>query len=229
MTITDELLYSAAPQATDWLLGTLPSRADCDHVFSHRFERKLRHLLAQQRRSPRQNAFVHGIKRAAMIALVALLSALTITMSVEALREQLFRVVSSVWENGIQYYIRAEERDALYFHKITLGVIPEGFELDWEHSDERDLWSYYNVSYAQTKEGTEARSFSVSQKVMDRYSGSFGDLEQEEITVQGDQAFLQADETGTCLFWIHGPNIMTVTGTRMTREEILEIAENIQW
>lgn len=222
MTVTDEQLLDAAPRTSDWLLGTLPSQADCNHVFSHRFERKMRLLLGKQRRSPKKSG---GIRVAKRVALIALLSTLTVTMSVSALREQFFHVVSSVLENGLQYYIRAEDRDALYFHPIALDYVPEGFEMEWEDLDQRDLWSSYNVRYTHG----DGRTFCVSQRVEERYSGVFADTKQEAVTVQGDDAYLQEDGTWSCLFWIHGPNIMTVIGDGMTRAEILEIAEQIQW
>ncbi|MEG1593103.1 MAG: DUF4367 domain-containing protein [Oscillibacter sp.] len=160
-----------------------------------------------------------------MLALVALLSALTVTMSVSALREEFFRVFAAVRQNGIEYYIRAENREALYFHRITLGCVPEDFEMEWEHLDQRDLWSTYHLCYTHA----DGRTFSVSQSVEERYSGVFGDVESETVTVQGDEAQLQEDGTYCCLFWIHGPNIMTLTSDGMTREEIMKIAEQIQW
>lgn len=225
MTITDEQLYDAAPRAADWLLATLPCQADCDHVFSRRFEQKIRLLFKNSRRSPRMNAVSRMAKRAAMLALVVLLSAFTVTMSVSALREQFFRVISSVHENGIEYYIRADDANSLQFHQIGLQYIPEGFAMEWEELDERDLWSRYDVRYTHA----DARTFCVSQRVEERYSGVFGDVEQEQVTVQGDEAYLQEDGAWICLFWVHGPNIMTITSEKMTRAEILEIAENIQW
>lgn len=218
MTISDEQLFEAAPLASNWLLGTLPLQAECSHAFSAQFERKMQLLLAKQRRSPKKSGWIR-------VALIALLSTLTVTMSVSALREELFRVVSSVLENGLQYYIRAENRDALYFRQVVLGYVPDGFEMEWEELDRRDLWSSYNVRYTHG----DGRTFCVSQRVEERYSGIFGDLEQEAVIVQGEDAYLQEDGNWSCLFWIHGPNIMTVIGDGMTRTEILKIAEQIQW
>lgn len=225
MTITEEQLYEAAPQTAEWLLATLPPQVDCDHEFSRRFEQKIRLLCQNSHHSPRINRFDYVAKRVAMLGLVAILSAFTVTMSVSALREQFFQVISSIQENGIEYYIRADDFDALQFHQISVGYVPAGFEMEWDELDERDLWSEYHVRYTHT----DARTFFVSQRVEERYSGIFGDIEQETVTVQGDEAYLQAEGAYICLFWVHGPNIMTIIGDGMTRAEIFEIAENIKW
>lgn len=71
MQITDDMLYQHAPEVRDLWLSTLPSDADIpEHKFSRRFERKMKRLIREQRRSPQVNRVIRGLRRVAAIILV---------------------------------------------------------------------------------------------------------------------------------------------------------------
>lgn len=53
MEITEEMLYKYAPKAEKLWLDSLPPDAQIpEHQFSRRFERKMKKLIRDQRRSP---------------------------------------------------------------------------------------------------------------------------------------------------------------------------------
>ena len=73
MKLTDELLEQHAAKARDLWLSTLPQQEEVPpHKFSRRFERKMRRLRAEQRRSPRMNRVVHILRYVAACAAVVL-------------------------------------------------------------------------------------------------------------------------------------------------------------
>ena len=73
MKLTDELLEQHAAEARDLWLSTLPQQEEVPpHKFSRRFERKMRRLRAEQRRSPRMNRVVHILRYVAACAAVVL-------------------------------------------------------------------------------------------------------------------------------------------------------------
>lgn len=64
MQITDKMLYQYAAEARDLWLSALPSDADIpEHKFSRRFERKMKRLIREQRRSPQANKAIRGLRR----------------------------------------------------------------------------------------------------------------------------------------------------------------------
>ena len=89
MQITDDMLYQHAPEVRDLWLSTLPSDADIpEHKFSRRFERKMKRLIREQRRSPQVNRVIRGLRRVAAIILVIGILSFSGLMTVEAYREK---------------------------------------------------------------------------------------------------------------------------------------------
>ncbi len=72
MKITDELLYAHAAAGQALWLSTLPDPAELDpFVPSRWFQRKMKKLLRQCRRTPRVNTAIRYTKRVALAALVS--------------------------------------------------------------------------------------------------------------------------------------------------------------
>ena len=95
MKITDDMLYSSAPNAERLWLDTLPTREELpEHQFSKGFERKMNKLVRLQRRSPGLNQFLSASKRIAVIALAILTVSFSCLMCVEAYREKFIEVIT---------------------------------------------------------------------------------------------------------------------------------------
>ena len=122
MKLTDELLEQHAAEARDLWLSTLPQQEEVPpHKFSRRFERKMRRLRAEQRRSPRMNRVVHILRYVAACAAVVLCiggTAYAYRIGVIDTIVQVFREYTS-----ITYSSETAAEDA-EFPESTFGYIP---------------------------------------------------------------------------------------------------------
>ena len=105
MKLTDEMLERALRDAEDGALTELPPNAGEEHVFSSRFERKMRRVLREQNRTPSQKKKTAYCRRAAACAAAVLVVVSTAVMSVGALRNKFFhRVAKDLGEyTSIEY------------------------------------------------------------------------------------------------------------------------------
>ena len=132
MKITDEMLYQHVPEARDLWLSTLPNDADIpEHKFSRRFERKMKRLIREQRRSPRTNKIICGLRRVAAIILAVGILSFSGLMTVEAYREKVIEVVVQVFHELTDYRFVSEASDtaqSVELPEITFQYIPDGME-----------------------------------------------------------------------------------------------------
>ena len=125
--ITDDMLRNAAAKANDALLSTLPSPKDCEHIFSRRFERKMRKLI----RHTKYPIVYNVLKTAACFILVSILAAaMFLTANVQA-REAFFKWVKEQYEYFIEYYFDGMVSDEVIENnemaEYRLGWVPEGY------------------------------------------------------------------------------------------------------
>lgn len=217
MTITDEMLYEAAPLAAELYLGTLPGREDCEHTFPPEFEAKMRPLLAGKRRR-------RHWKR--LLVLAAVIAALTVGgVSVYAERGSVYQMDWTQEDGFISYHVRAE-RDVLgQFHRMEPGYLPTGYTLQEEKTEKQSCSAY---SYYKDEAGN---SLIVHQAVQERKSGIILDVIQAERVHIGEQEgmLVQYDGGRSSLLWVDGPNILELNCTSLTEEEVLKIAEHMNY
>lgn len=217
MTITDEMLYESAPRAAELFLASLPDRESCGHVFSRRFEAKMRLVPAGKKRM---------WKRALLIA--AVLAAL-LCISVGAIREAVFQVFRSETEtSGTRYAFRTMDELGA-FQPMRLGYLPEGYEQTGEYRKETETYTRYILTF----ENGAGGKFYAEQQMTDRLDMGFGDrsdytLEHPEI--HGAEADLyHSEETGdTLMLWTEKEYVMGISGA-LSKEEAVRIAEHITW
>lgn len=217
MTITDELLYEAAPRAAELFLESLPDRESCGHMFSRRFEAKMRPLLAGKKRT---------WKRTLLIA--AVLAAL-LGISVGAVREAVFQMSrSETARSGVQYTFRTMDKLGA-FQPVELGYVPEGYEQTDEYRKETETYTRYILTF----ENGEGGRFYVEQQMTDRLDIGLGDRSEytlEHPVIHGVEAEMYLhEEMGTVLMiWIEGDYVMEIDGL-LPKEEVIQIAEHITW
>lgn len=216
MTITDEMLYESAPRAAELFLESLPDRESCGHMFSQRFEAKMRPLLAGKKRT---------WKRTLLIA--AVLAAL-LGISVGAVREAVFQMSrSETAKSGVQYTFRTMDTLGT-FQPVELGYVPEGYELTKEYSEESETFTWHTRYF----ENGEGGMFYVCQHLSDRLSIGLGDRSEytlEHPKIHGVEAEMYLHEMGTVLMiWVEGDYVMEIDGL-LPKEEVIRIAEHITW
>ncbi|MCC0784078.1 DUF4367 domain-containing protein [Clostridioides sp. ES-S-0108-01] len=123
------MLQESIPIATKIILDDLPSDDELNHVFSKSFERKMKKLIKQQKRSSFTSKIIFYSKRTSIIFLIVLASLFTVTMSSEALRTRLYELVIRVYEDLTSFVFSNKENIEIKNLKIKEpGYIPEGFK-----------------------------------------------------------------------------------------------------
>ena len=102
--LSDELLERALAEIRQEELNNLPSDEELKNKYSipKRFDRKILHLIRDERRSPWMRNLTHYAKRVAVFFLALLIAAGTTIMTVSAAREWFFKVISQVFPTHTQ-------------------------------------------------------------------------------------------------------------------------------
>lgn len=228
MEITDELLYAHAGAARDLWLSTLPKDEDLPpFVPSARFERKMKRLLAQQRRSPGTNRALLYVRRTAVAAMIVLTVSFAGLMTVEAHREKVVEFVTHVFHELTDYRFVKEAPDTgeVVLPDLTFGYVPEGFELteDSMETATRRHFSYENTSgefFRLTQQGITAEG--DYRTILDTE-----DAQTYPITVNGNEGVFNTKSGYSSILWSDGPVVYHLRGT-IEPEELKAIAENLE-
>lgn len=123
--VSDELLYKYMPVADAEMIRELESQVDTDYQFSHKFKKRMRHLIREEAHPWLKTVWVFE-KRVAAFFFGVIGSVLIFTMSVEACREKFFETCKTFFEDSVLYsYFLPEESGT--FQKSEPAFIPEGY------------------------------------------------------------------------------------------------------
>ncbi len=237
MKLTDEMLERALRDAEDGALTELPPNAGEEHVFSSRFERKMRRALREQNRTPSQKKKTAYCRRAAACAAAVLVVASTAVMSVGALRNKFFhRVAKDFGEyTSIEYQTSggqgADEALREYGELAEKYVVyrpqyvPDGFVLE----EVPDLQGGIRVCDYKNGEG-EWISFTQCEIGSTTTCVDTEDAYQEEIELNGEKAMYILKNDLQTLIWdddrysflLHVP-----LTDGIDQEEAVKIAESL--
>lgn len=227
MVITDEMLRdSAEPAAAIYLEDLEKQVADVpEHIFSARFERRMRRLIRAQRRTPRMNAFIGAMQKAAGFFAVLMLGLGIVTVSVEAYRDQFIRFVKKVTRRSTTYeyrignvpYLKADLR------KSVIGYVPEGFSIAKQSLYE----DYCYINYADTI----GHDYSIELTFVDSSTSGFVSIDTEGselkyIMINDFEAVLNAKDDERQLLWSVNNVICQLAGN-IDEDEMIHIAEEI--
>ena len=224
--ISEELLYSAAVHASDIYTAQLEVgyNREEEHQFTPKFEKKMRCLCRQARRSPGMNRFLRGLKTSAAVILIAATVFFSSLMTVEAYREKLIEVVTQVFEELTEYRFTSTS-DAPGAQDVTFGYVPEGME---ETSHEVDFeFGYIEVLY----EGENGRDIELDAYLSDTdtVSTMILDTEDAEVTyrqIQGEKATCISKPPMATIMWVKGNSIFCLSGN-LSMDETLRVAEGL--
>lgn len=224
MKITDALLRQHAAEARDLWLGTLPP--DASHTFSHRFRRKMKRLLAEQRRSPAMNRAVLIARRTAAALLVAASLTAASLLSVEAYREKFIEVVTEFFDDLTEFRFSGFADDGAPMPEVTLTYVPEGMEL-YESDDSSELGSRYRAY-----KDANGRFFDLEEIFItkDMVGVQALDTENAQIcygSIRGNSAMIVQKNGWITLHWEEKNMIMQLSGN-LSMDEMTRIAEGIQ-
>ena len=122
--MNEEELSRAAARAAELLNEALPKPEDCNHTFSPRFRRKMRHLLFRQNHP----VLTRGLQSAAVLFLtITVLFGYLLTVSTDA-REFVSGWVKTRIETIYHFYYEGDTAQT-NSTEYVLGWIPDGYTL----------------------------------------------------------------------------------------------------
>ncbi len=129
--ISDEMLYKALEKVNDLRISAVENFPGDNHVFSARFENKMRKLIKSESRAI--YPFINTVgKRVAIIILAILIFSLTTIMSVPALRTGLFEMIEDIYEKYSNISFRNISDSSVElgsFVEYELSNVPKSFTL----------------------------------------------------------------------------------------------------
>ncbi|HBF0442203.1 TPA: DUF4367 domain-containing protein [Clostridioides difficile] len=211
------MLQENIPIATQIILDNLPSDDELNHVFSKGFERKMKKLIKQQKRSNITNKIIFYSKRTAIIFLIVLASLFTVTMSSEALRTRFFELVVKVYEDLTSFVFST---DAGVENENLKIIEPKYIPNEFKEIDRVDdfIITYRNNKNIQIKYTFyEIGSDSI---ILDTENAKV-----ESILINGNKAKYIEKGTSIQLFW-NDKNCIYLLSTDCYKENLLEKYKN---
>lgn len=222
--ITDDMLWEFAPQEERFLLHHFPQNPESVHVFSKEFERKMRALIRQEKRSPFLKVFILQSKRVAVVVFSATLIAFTAVMSIDALRVKFFKMVQNIFEKYSTISYEPVENTCIIetgFMEYEPTYIPSGYSL----VNERVFTDSKHLTY----KNSENDGIFFAQTLLEQADFDI-DTEHailQTIQINGEEAYYLPNETIELIIWDDGVYSFQVSA-HLDKEELIKIAESIK-
>lgn len=220
--MNEEELSRAAARAAELLNEALPRPEDCNHTFSPRFRRKMRHLLFRQNHP----ILTRGLQGAAVLFLtITVLFGSLLTVSTDA-REFVSGWVKTRIETIYHFYYEGDAAQA-DSTEYVLGWIPDGYTLVetvdfpgqriYNYADADKRWY---LSFTYSVDSSDADIFLLN-----------ADCTQKEVTVNGIPATLYiplSDNNSPDIIWEdREKGVLFILTAHVSEDVLIKMAENI--
>lgn len=220
--MNEEELSRAAARAAELLNEALPRLEDCNHTFSPRFRRKMRHLLFRQNHP----VLMRGLQSAAVLFLtITVLFGSLLTVSTDA-REFVSGWVKTRIETIYHFYYEGDAAQA-DSTEYVLGWIPDGYTLVetvdfpgqriYNYADADKKWY---LSFTYSVDSSDADIFLLN-----------ADCTQKEVTVNGIPATLYIplnDDNSPDIIWEdREKGVLFILTAHVSEDVLIKMAENI--
>lgn len=220
--MNEEELSRAAARAAELLNEALPRPEDCNHTFSPRFRRKMRHLLFRQNHP----VLMRGLQSAAVLFLtITVLFGSLLTVSTDA-REFVFGWVRGQFGSGFIYTFDGDAAPS-EIPQYCLGWIPDGYTQDFTSELEGGKILIYGntegkqmlFAYSSASTGTV---FALHQT---------DDCIQEDVSINGMTGTIYIsprENEPSAIVWIDPErNIVFDIGAVVDPQALIKMAENV--
>lgn len=226
MDITEEMLYKYAPEAEKlWLASLPPDDQIPDYKFSRRFERKMKKLVREQRRSPSMRQFMKIARQTAAAILIVVSLSFSCLMTVEAYRAKVIEVVTEIFYDLTHLSFFSSWSGDAGIGEIKFGYLPDGMsEVQREVFDKPQGLT---ICF----EDNQGDQISVNQALItnDEDLALILDTEDTDVTTipfgDSDAALIEKEGVST-LIWEDAPYLIILTGD-FPSEEIIKVANGI--
>ena len=128
--LDDAYLYLNMPLCEKIKLSELPTENQLAHVFSNRFNRKMKALIKYEKRTPFMNAFIHRFKIAVVTLFIFISLALGTIVSVESYRIKFFEFITEVWTEFTSIHINVDDIASIgTLAPVEPTYIPDGYSI----------------------------------------------------------------------------------------------------
>lgn len=220
--MNEEELSRAAARAAELLNEALPRPEDCNHTFSPRFRRKMRHLLFRQNHP----VLTRGLQSAAVLFLtITVLFGTLLTVSTDA-REFVSGWVRGQFGSGFIYTFDGDAAPS-EIPQYCLGWIPDGYTQDFTSELEGGKILIYGnaegnqmlFAYSSASTGTV---FALHQT---------DDCIQEDVSINGMTGTIYIsprENEPSAIVWIDPErNIVFDIGAVVDPQALIKMAENV--
>lgn len=217
----DDLFRQAANEYLNALTSSLPQPEDCPHSFSKRFEKKMRHLIAQTTH-PARTAMLRAV---ASFAAILLLFGSILAIDADA-RKAFFGWIEKNFGTYISFSASGKihnTEQAMY----SLGWVPEEYRFE-ESYDETDSQVILYVN----KDGDYLRfMYSHTNSNSNIYLFFLDGYNTKDVSINGiaGKLYLPHDETdGAELVWQNTDGTLFELSGKCDESILIRIAENLQ-
>lgn len=220
--MNEEELSRAAARAAELLNEALPKPQDCNHTFSPRFRRKMRHLLFRQNHP----VLMRGLQSAAVLFLtITVLFGSLLTVSTDA-REFVFGWVRGQFGSGFIYTFDGDAAPS-EIPQYCLGWIPDGYTQDFTSELEGGKILIYGN--AEGKQMLFAYSSASTGTVFALHQTD--DCIQEDVSINGMTGTIYIsprENEPSAIVWIDPErNIVFDIGAVVDPQALIKMAENV--
>lgn len=210
----DELLEQHAAEARDLRLSALPKKDEVpEHRFSRRFERNMKRLRAEQRRTPRANNILRYARRAAAVAAILL----CVCGLAYVAHNILFDSTSTTGDASLGSDMGGAVAE---FPAVSFGYLPEGMEQTVCTTDETGTQRF--TQYARVRGALVELLEAPVSGTDETPSGT------EQLTVCGAPAYLSESNDTVCITWTLHDISYTLTTQNLSTDEARKIALGIE-
>ena len=220
--MNEEELSRAAARAAELLNEALPRPEDCNHTFSPRFRRKMRHLLFRQQHP----VLMRGLQSAAVLFLtITVLFGSLLTVSTDA-REFVFGWVRGQFGSGFIYTFDGDAAPS-EIPQYCLGWIPDGYTQDFTSELEGGKILIYGN--AEGKQMLFAYSSASTGTVFALHQTD--DCIQKDVSINGMTGTIYIsprENEPSAIVWIDPErNIVFDIGAVVDPQALIKMAENV--
>lgn len=225
MKITDDILFQNAGKARDFWLSTQPAPDQVpEHKFSRRFEKKMKRLILQQRRSPEMNQFLLYLRRTVAVSAVVFTVAFSGAMTVEAYRARFIEWAAEVFDDLTLFRFFTDVEESV-FPELSLGYVPAGLVKTKEKNTEKVRRIYY--------EDGKGRFFEITQITLTKEDDYQSLLDTEDavtdtILIRGMEAVVAVKDGDCMIFWSYKSVLYHLYGN-LSLDESKRIIEEIEY
>ncbi len=229
MILTDEVLTQALLDVQAQILLKLPVENEFHHIFSIRFERKMRKIIQQEKETPLQRKLSMYSKRAAVFFLVMVLAMFTTVMSVSALRTQFFHVITNIYQKYSEIYFQPSESQiasSSLFEQYAVCYFPKGYELVNRYTNEN-----MKINNIEFKNSNNNRIEFYQEDVLTaNFNVNTEGVNLQEIEVNGNRAYYYENKGMHTIVW-HNDRYAFLLSADVTstldKNEMIKIAESV--